>query len=224
MCKCKYRVGSAASHYVSIRRTTVHVSPANVYNKRFRSFFSLRRPLFLPSQPEHLLPVIQIPLAHLTFHISSTCCTYSLPLQCMILPPPRGDPSHPLHQSSSRLRRPERPRQKARCAPSRAAILAGYVARLVTCLGARAKTPFPISPPLYTHMLIASSPSTLPSRNVTNGRMQRAVARRVSVSASNALALARSAPIGSRYVLTRGRTLFVSWGSHRIFFPTVGKQ
>src|SRR6267154_3878482 len=51
----------------------------------------------------------------------------------MILPPPRGDPSPLLHQSSSTLRRPERPKQKARCAPSLAAILAGSVARLVTC-------------------------------------------------------------------------------------------
>lgn len=78
--------------------------------------------------------------------------------------------------------------------------------------------PVPHFPPViytYAHRV---PPSTLPSRNVTNGRMQRAVARRVSVSASNALALARSAPIGSRYVLTRGRTLFVSWGSHRVFF------
>ena len=56
----------------------------------------------------------------------------------MILPPPRGDPSHLPHQSSSRLRRPERPRQKARYAPSRAAILAESVARFVhTSLGSR---------------------------------------------------------------------------------------
>lgn len=130
------------------------------------------------------------PVANPSFDISSTCCTYSLPLQCMILPPPRGDPSPLLHQSSSTLRRPERPRQKARCAPSLAAILAGSVARLVvTCLG---------TPVIYVLTLVASPPS----RNATNGQMERAVARRVSVSASNALALARSAPIGSRYVCT----------------------
>lgn len=223
MCKCKYRVGCAASHYVSIRRTTVHVSPAKVYNKRFRSFFSLRRPLFLPSQPLLLLPVIQSHSHSFTFHISSTCCTYSLPLQCMILPPPRGDPSHPLHQSSTRLRRPERPRQKARCAPSRAAILAGSVARFVTCLGGPGEDPV-LHFPRYIH-ICSSRPPSPPSRNATNGRIQRAVARRVSVSASNVLALARSAPNGSRYVLTRGRIIVRFLGiSPCFFFPTVGKQ
>lgn len=49
----------------------------------------------------------------------------------------------------------------------------------------------------YSHRVPLPPPS--PSRNATNDRMQRAVARRVSVSASNASALARSAPIGSRY-------------------------
>jgi hypothetical protein len=47
----------------------------------------------------------------------------------MTLPPPRGDQSRLFHQSNSKPRRPERPRQKARYAPSRAAILAESVAR-----------------------------------------------------------------------------------------------
>ena len=132
----------------------------------------LRRPLFLPSQlyrnPSNCPRKISGPsfnfffFNNLPFDISSTCCTYSLPLQCMILPPPRGDPSPLLPQSSSRLRRPERPKQKARCAPSLAAILAGSVARLVTC-------PLSLSPwdgdprcpvcPLYTSL--ANSPSLI---------------------------------------------------------------
>src|SRR6267154_1171721 len=58
MCKCKYSALDAASHYVSIRRTTVHVLP----RQRFITSASvpsspLRRPLFLPSQLVHSPPV-----------------------------------------------------------------------------------------------------------------------------------------------------------------------
>jgi hypothetical protein len=159
---------------VSIRRTTVHVLP----RQRFITSASvpsspLRRPLFLPSQLKRNIP----PLRHFNpgphfytnvhFDISSTCCTYSLPLQCMILPPPRGDPSPLLHQSSSRLRKPERPKQKARCAPSLAAILAGSVARSVTCPTLHSKgrgPPLPVCP-LYTSLAhshrVPSSPPPL---------------------------------------------------------------
>jgi hypothetical protein len=179
----------------------------------------LRRPLFLPSPAETTLRY-SITTHPTSFDISSTCCTYSPPLQCMILPPPRGDPSPPLHQSSSRLRKPERPKQKARCAPSLAAILVGSVARLVvTC---------PVVP-RYIHMLItlrALSSRPPPSRNATNGQTQRAVARPVSVSASNASALARSAPIGSRYVACCASLSPVSRGSHAfcLLFSFIGEQ
>ena len=78
-------------------------------------------------------------------HVSSPLVCHP-PLQCMTLPPPRGDPSPLPHQSSSRLRRPECPRQKARCAPSRAAILAGSVARLVACPPSLGWTPVVRSP------------------------------------------------------------------------------
>ena len=120
----------------------------------------------------------------------------------MTLPLPRGDPSHLLHQSSSNLRRPERPRQKARYAPSLAVILAESVVRyvplasvLLTAWHAHAhlsrSPPPPLSPPF--------PPLLSPSRNVMNAQTQRVAAKHASVSASNALALARSAPSGSRY-------------------------
>ena len=118
--------------------------------------------------------------------------------------PPRGDPSPLLHQSSNR--RPERPKQKARCAPSLAAKLAGSVARFVTYLLVCPLGTDPRSPVIYT--LLIAYPL---SRNVTNGPTQKAVARRVSVSASYASALARagSAAIGSGMfcAAARGRTL-----------------
>lgn len=53
----------------------------------------------------------------------------------------------------------------------------------------------PSPPSVYIYVL-----TLIASRNATNGRMQRAVARPVSVSAFNALALDRSVLIGSRYV------------------------
>jgi hypothetical protein len=90
----------------------------------------------------------------------------------MILPPPRGDPSPLLHQSSSRLRRPERPKQKARCAPSLAAILAGSVARLVTCLGS----------PLYIHILTSHRVPSLQKcdeRPNTEGRCETCIRLRL---------------------------------------------
>ena len=52
-------------------------------------------------------------------------------------------------------------------------------------------SPPPLSPPF--------PPLLSPSRNVMNAQTQRVAAKHASVSASNALALARSAPSGSRY-------------------------
>ena len=124
----------------------------------------------------------------------------------MILPPPRGDPSHLPHQSSTRLRRPERPRQKARYAPSRAAIPVESAARYV-------HTRPPLHPP-STYVLTRRVP-----RNATNGQTQRVGARHASASAFSALASGRSAPTGSRYVRARPS---ISWGSYRVlFFPTL---
>jgi hypothetical protein len=82
----------------------------------------------------------------------------------------------------------------------------------------------PCSPICYTvctHMLIIVSPS--PSRNATNGRMQRTVARHVSDSASNAWPEAPRLAQGMCARAVCGFTSSISWGSHRDF-PTVGEK
>jgi hypothetical protein len=153
------------------------------------------------------------PVANPSFDISSTCCTYSLPLQCMILPPPRGDPSPLLHQSSSTLRRPERPRQKARCAPSLAAILAGSVARWVTCLALGDPVP---SSPLYTCSL-TSRPLPLEMRRTAK---RRGPLRDVYPSPPPMPWLWPEAPRLAQGMFARGCSLSVSWGSHhRVSHP-----
>src|SRR6266576_6139527 len=174
----------AASHYVSIRRTTVHVSPAKVYNKRFRSFFSLRRPLFLPSQLvhsplfNHTHPLFLRYLVNL-LHLLSSAAMHDSPSS------PRRSiaPAPPKQQQTKKAGAPKAKgavRAKSGC----------YTCRIRRKVGHLLLDP-PGSP-LYTHILtLIASP---PFRNATNGQMQRAVARRVSVSASNALALARCAP------------------------------
>ena len=153
-------------YYVSIGRTMVqgiHSGPAKVYNKRFRSFFLPPSPS-LPPHPTRPASTVEQPSQHCTLKISSICCTYSLPLRCTTLPPPRGDHSRLLRQSSNKLRRPERPRQKARYAPSRAAILAESAARYVTRLF------LSLSPLLLTRFRLLSSyyyyyhPTSLPRR------------------------------------------------------------
>lgn len=177
---------------MSIRRTTVHVSPAKVYNKRFRSFFSLRRPLFLPSQLVHSPssnPSRKPFLRYLVnlLHLLSSAAMHDSPSS------PRRSiaPAPSKQQHAKKAGAPKAKgavRAKSGCYTCRIRRKVGHL----PCLGGP-RSQFPV---IYMLTLVASPPS----RNATNGQMERAVARRVSVSASNALALARSAPIGSRYV------------------------